>query len=94
MHVTAEIDKIQSLLENENLTNAQKSDMCLESAMGSLTSIKYHTHRLIQIASSKSHKLSSNENKIQEKSVCDYFSHPVFTSKCLEAKNSTPIGIS
>ena len=93
MHTAAEIVKIQSLLENEDLTNAQKSDMCLETSMGSLTSTKHRILRFAQMAASKSHKLSSNENKTQDKSVCDYFSHPVFSSKCLEARNLTPTGI-
>ena len=42
--IKSEIDKIQFLLEDDSLTNIEKANMCLETAIGSLISIKHHIH--------------------------------------------------
>jgi len=63
-YIKLEIDKIKSLLKDNSLSNTQKTDMCLETAIRSLISIKHHIHRFIQMAASKSYKLCSNDNKI------------------------------
>ena len=84
--VKSEIDKIESLLKDNSLSNSKKTDKCLETAIGSLISIKHHIHRFIQMAASKLHKISSNNNKMQEKSVCDFFSHPIFSLETFRSK--------
>lgn len=78
-YVIQEINIIEHLRADKNISKQMKVDLCLERAHGTLQAIKHQSCRFFQMAASKSYSLSGSKTKLQDKSACDYFQHPVFS---------------